>query len=382
MKVAIFASQFYPHLGGVEELCRQLAHRLGAIGVPNIVVTNRWPRSLPSHEVFEGIPIYRVAMRVPEGSLKARVNYALTHGRLFAETEAILTAQGIDVIHVQCVSSNAHYALHASRALRLPLVVTLQGEFTMDASGLYERSERARALLRETLTEADAITGVSRKTLSDVETFYGRPFGEKGHVIYNGANLDDFQGGAEYVHDRPYLLAIGRMVPQKGFDVLLRAYAQSGITHLDLVLAGDGPILGDLQRQAQELKIGDRIHFPGRADRKMAPALFRGATFVVVPSRADEGLPLVVAETMAAGKAIIGTESGGIPEAVLNGQTGYVVPKEDVSALCEALQRLASNSETTRAMGLAGLERSRMFAWEEIARQYLELYEKVHSAAS
>ena len=74
--IAIFASAFYPSLGGVEELVRQLAHAYRKRGVKAIVFTNRWPRDLPRHEVYEGIDIYRLAMRIPEGSTKAHLTRA------------------------------------------------------------------------------------------------------------------------------------------------------------------------------------------------------------------------------------------------------------------------------------------------------------------
>ena len=62
MNIAIFASAFHPHLGGVEELVRQLAHHLEKRGHAVIVITNRWPRALPEHEVVEGIPVYRLSL--------------------------------------------------------------------------------------------------------------------------------------------------------------------------------------------------------------------------------------------------------------------------------------------------------------------------------
>ena len=75
MNIAIFASAFYPHVGGVEELVRQLAHEYKRRGLGVIVLTHRWPRSLPVFEEFEGIPIYRLAMRVPEGGAKEQTLY-------------------------------------------------------------------------------------------------------------------------------------------------------------------------------------------------------------------------------------------------------------------------------------------------------------------
>src|SRR5688572_4465054 len=104
MNIAIFASAFHPHIGGVEELVRQLARAYRAVGHEVIIVTNRWPRSLPKQEVVEQTPVYRLALRVPVGGLKAAVSYALTRHLIVNETVGILRRHEIDIVHVQCVS--------------------------------------------------------------------------------------------------------------------------------------------------------------------------------------------------------------------------------------------------------------------------------------
>ena len=92
MNIALFASAFHPHIGGVEELVRQLAHAYHREGHGAIVVTNRWPPGLPEFEEYEGIPVYRLAMRTPGGSLRERAKYQLnrasTEGRMLDMAEA------------------------------------------------------------------------------------------------------------------------------------------------------------------------------------------------------------------------------------------------------------------------------------------------------
>ena len=85
MNIAIFASAFYPHVGGVEELVRQLARAYCAKGHTCIVVTNQWPPTLPSHEEYAGTPVYRFAMRIPEGGARVRLKHFLTHSRIRRE---------------------------------------------------------------------------------------------------------------------------------------------------------------------------------------------------------------------------------------------------------------------------------------------------------
>lgn len=379
MNIAIFASAFYPHFGGVEELVRQLAHQYRTKGHSVIILTNRWPRDLPESEEYEGLPIYRLAMRVPEGSAKARLSYQMTHTKIVQQMLGILKKHDIQMLHVQCISSNGYYALLAKRALCLPLVVTAQGELTMDAGQIYQRSAFMNATLKTLLQEADAVTGCSAKTLRDVEEHAGISTGARGRAIFNGANLDDFTQAEAYAHPRPYILGIGRVVPQKGFDVLIKAYAQVNPVSHDLIIAGDGTERETLEQLADSLGLQERVHFVGRADRPKAVALFNGASFVALPSRADEGLPVVSVEAMAAGKAIAATHVGGVPESILDGENGLIVPRENVGVLAQALTRLVSDPELRERFGHAGRQRAQQFAWPVIADQYLSVYKRFSS---
>ena len=373
MNVALFASAFHPHVGGVEELVRQLAHAYRAKGVGAIVVTNQWPPTLPAEEEFEGIPLYRLPMRTPEGTLKARVKYHATSGATRRDMLGILRKHKSDLLHVQCVSVNGYYAHLAHEALGLPLIVTAQGERTMDATRVYERSSFLNQTLRTLLAEAAHVTACSRDTLCDIETFYGQPIGARANVVYNGIRLDDFADPTPYSHARPYLLGIGRHVPQKGFDVLLRAFAQATLPAHDLLLAGDGPERAGLEELSRSLGLTNRVRFLGRADRAAAVSLFHGCDFFVLPSR-QEPQGIVNLEAMAAGKAVLAARVGGVPEIVQDGVTGLLVPGDDAPALAQAMTRLAADASLRQSLGAAGRERAQQFDWAAIAEQYLSLY--------
>jgi glycogen(starch) synthase len=310
----------------------------------------------------------------------------LTNPMIRRQVLRILRQHAIDLLHVQCVSGATLYALHARRQMGLPLVVTLQGELTMDADRVFERDAFTREILRTALREADVITGCSQKTLSDAEAFFGHPFGERARVIFNGASVDDFRAAVPYGHPRPYVLALGRLVHQKGFDTLLGAFAAAKPPGWDLIIAGDGTDRPALEAQAAELGLTGgltgNVHFVGRADRALAASLFKGCGFVAIPSRADEGLPVVIAEAMAAGKPVLGTRVGGVPEAVLEGQTGLLVNRDDMPALAAALTRLAGDGEMRARMADAAVQRSALFSWPVIADQYEVAYQEARSRNS
>lgn len=376
MNVALFASAFHPHVGGVEELVRQLALAHEAAGHRVIIVTNRWPRSLPPHEVVGGITVYRPALRIPEGGVKARVNYHLTHRSVRNEIFGLLRRNRVDVMHVQCVSTNGYYALLARRALGLPLVVTAQGERTMDAAGLYQRSQFMNRVLRALLTEADHVTACSSATLDDLTTHFGMSLAGRSEVIPNGINPDDFAGVEPHRGRRPYALGLGRLVPQKGFDVLLDAFARAGLDEVDLVIAGEGPERTSLERAAAGFGLAGRVQFFGRADRAQVAALFKGCLFFALPSR-QEPFGIVSLEAMEAGKAVIASATGGVPEVVSDGATGLLVPPGDPAALAAAMRRVASDAGLRDSLVAAGRARAADFTWRALAQRYLATYERV-----
>ena len=377
MKIALFPSAFHPNLGGVEELTRQLAHALTRRGHGIVVVTQRWPRDLPATEEFEGLSLHRVAFaRAPQGwglrDLKARAQWNKRRREAERESARIVAEAGADLIHIQCAGPNAYYALSAARELKLPLVLSAQGELTMDATGLYQRSGWMRGVLRETLSEAARVTACSRDALNDVEQF-AAPISLTGRsrVIYNGIALRDFASmpGA-HAHPRPYVFAMGRMVKQKGFDVLIEAWKRAGLDDFDLILAGAGPEREALEELARD---APNVQLWGRADRADVVRLLRGCAWFVLPSRV-EPQGIVNLEAMAAGRAVVASDTGGVPEIVLNGQTGVLVPPDDATALAHALQELAAEPQRRAALGAAGLERAQHFDWDVLAAQYEEIY--------
>lgn len=377
MKIALFPSAFHPNLGGVEELTRQLAHALERRHHRVTVISQRFPLGLPAYEEFEGLPLYRVAfVGAPQGwslgSLKARATWLHRRGAALRETARIVSQIKPDIIHIQCAGPNAYYAAGAARALGLPLVLSAQGELTMDATGLYQKSGWMRVALREILGDAVYVTACSRDALDDVEAFAApASLIGRSRVIYNGISLGDFARTPDaHAHARPYIFAMGRFVPQKGFDVLLKAFARARLENFDLIVAGDGPERANLRELARALP---NVHFWGRANREDVVRLLRGCAWFVLPSRV-EPQGIVNLEAMAAGRAVVASRTGGVPEIVLDGETGVLVPPDDVAALARALQELAEQPRRRAALGNAGLERAQLFDWDVLAAQYEEVY--------
>ena len=163
----------------------------------------------------------------------------------------------------------------------------------------------------------------------------------------------------------PVVLGAGRLDPQKGFDILLRAFAKAArdMAGWRVEILGDGPLRTELARLAERLDVRDRVVLCGHVDDP-APHYARAAVFAL-PSR-YEGMPNVLLEAMAAGLPVIVSDASPGPlETVTDGEEGIVIPAGDVTALAEAMTRLARDAEMRLVMGGAGRSRSAAHGLQE-----------------
>ena len=211
-----------------------------------------------------------------------------------------------------------------------------------------------------------------------------RAFGvppRKVQVVHNSIPWQQFDGSSSQAlktalsggTGRPIVLTVARLDQQKGHTVLFRAIRQ--VPDAILVLAGDGPEKAVLEAQAQALGIHDRTVFLGY--RSDIPDLLASCDLFVLPS-IYEGLPLAVLEAMAAERAVVASAVGGIPEAVLDGETGFLVPPRDPAALAGAIRTLLANPLLARRMGAAGRARvQRSFSAAMMVQRTTRIYEEL-----
>jgi D-inositol-3-phosphate glycosyltransferase len=187
------------------------------------------------------------------------------------------------------------------------------------------------------------------------------------------------------------VLQLGRMVPRKGVENVIRAIAAlerrrvrarlmvvGGSTDVPDVAAT--PEIGRLQAIAEGLGVSDRVHFVGRRGREELPAHY-GACDVFVTTPWYEPFGITPVEAMACARPVIGSAVGGIQETVADGETGYLVPPEDAEALADRLALLERRPSLAREMGAAGLRRARRnYTWQRVSRSLTDCYERVAAA--
>ncbi len=181
----------------------------------------------------------------------------------------------------------------------------------------------------------------------------------------------------------PTIAFAGRLVPEKGIDVLLQAVARIAprVPGLRLLIAGDGPERERLGARVRELGLGDTVTMLGHLPSQEMEARFEAAWVQAIPSRWEEPFGNVATEAMMRGTAVVSSAVGGLAEIVADGETGLLVPPNDVAALAEALRYIVTDRSIAERMGQAGRDRAlALFSMDRCISQFEHLYRRLYGA--
>jgi glycosyltransferase involved in cell wall biosynthesis len=309
--------------------------------------------------------------------------------RAFAQLVSLIFRESPDVVHTHTAKAGtlgrlAAAAFNATRAKHRRSVVVhtfhghvLSGYFSPAGSRLVRYVERVLFMLTDravTLSPAQRDDIVNRFRV-------GRP--ERTTVVPLGLDLEPLLSLGPGVSalrreldiDARALVVgyVGRFVPVKDLGTLIRAFAAAHRTCHDLILmlAGDGPQRPNLERLAEELGIVSRVRFIGWRDDLAA---VYGAMDICAVSSLNEGTPVALIEAMAAGRAVVSTAVGGVPDVVAHGETGLLVSPRAVEELAGALVRLATRPDERARLGAAARSAVAQYSVERLVRDVDRLY--------
>ncbi len=380
MRILLFTSTYPPVIGGVETVTRRLATKLTERGHQVVVVTNRFPRTLPRREVMDGVEVHRrLYVNVLPSPERRRAITVLK--QVLALPLAAWELLGLnrfmarfrpDVVNVHYFSYPSVYALLVARARRLPVTLCFHGS---DVPGspypaCYPWAARWACRLAQSVVMCSG-------NLRDLLIKDLRPRDrDRVTVSHYGIDADRPPAAEGGPRDDGYLFLPARLVEKKGVETAIQAMARLD-SRRRLLIAGTGPLEERLRRLAQQLGIDDRVEFLGAVPHDRVLQLMAGSRLVLVPSH-WEAFGMVCLEAMICGKAIVGSSNGGIAEIVIEGETGRLVPARDPLALAEALQSCLQSPKLLEAMGEAGRRRAlEHFTWD----QMIDRYEAAFAAA-
>lgn len=304
---------------------------------------------------------------VPEGRLVAVPRYALRIRNVKRYLPRVPGIAQFDVVHAQAPALAAA-ALSARRqgvlAAGTPIITTGHGTNLpeADADGSFNLRQRlrtinARGILlidRAAFRSSDGVVSVSEFQKTELAELYGVP-GERIHIVHNGIDLEHYGPSdtlpAADSSDGPVILFVGRLVPKKGLQYLIRAFGAISERHpgARCVVVGGSAAFdtygGPLRALAAECGVTDRFTWLGDVPESELPECFRRADVCAFPSEGYESLPTVVLEAMASGVPVVATRAWGTPEALGDDHPG-LTPEADPGAVADAVLRFLDDPQT------------------------------------
>lgn len=283
-----------------------------------------------------------------------------------------LRKMGVDHVH-------AHFAGMAARtAFWINKFFSITFSFTAHANdifsprqfeiGLDKLCDAASAIV----TETDYAARFLRERFPDCA--------DRVHRIYNGLDLAEF-GRADFSSTPPLIIAVGRLISKKGFSDLICAcalLAERG-SSFRCEIIGEGPLENQLRRQIDQLCLQNNVELTGAKPQTQLRRRLAAANVFVLPSVIDpdggmDNLPTVIMEAMATGLPIVSTNIGGIPEMVVENETGFLVQTGDAAAMANAIETVINNRSSAARLGQSGYERARrLFSIQKNVRELCAL---------
>ncbi|MCD4687480.1 MAG: glycosyltransferase family 4 protein [Anaerolineae bacterium] len=366
MRVALLTPEIDPRYGWAR-YALEIASALSAHGVDVVALTQIGATSLPDSVSLAGVrPVLPQLMPRPRGFM-AHCALALPSVRA--------AVQDCDLLHVV---AEPYSILGAWSAGERPLVVTAHGTYVPQTAqrrivGALYRRTYARAHL---VAVSEYTAGRVRAALPDTKIT----------VIRNGVHVAHFQAPAPAPEKHgPTILATGGVKRRKGTHLLIEALPliRARVPDAQLVVTG-GPnadYLARVQAQIADLGLNDCVQLVGMIPDAELRGWYQHADVFALPSlnvgQKFEGFGLVFLEASASGLAVVGTHGSGVAEAVIDGETGLLVPQHDAGALADAIIRLLTDDDLRAQMGAAGRAYAQTQDWSHITGQLAQVYQQV-----
>jgi len=368
LRVLMVVDGRYPATGGAEMQARLLSSSFAAAGHTVHVLVPHLDRSLPVQGHVDGIPVTRLSYpRIKGfGAVLLNIRFALW---------LLRRQKSFDAIHIHMMHNLAAAAGWLKPWLKPQVIAKVSGAAEFQG-GILDPTLSGRMVQRMLLRGAKRLDSYQCISLRTVKIMEDAGFStERLHLVPNAVDLARFKPPVVRNQDVFRAVFVGRHVPVKGLDVLLKAWALAELpAKAQLTLAGDGPERDRLIALAKDLGIEGSVKFPGMVQD--VPALLSENNLYVQASH-QEGLPNAVLEAMSTALPVVATRVSGHEDIITDGETGFLVPPNDSLTLSMVLSRLAHQQELRMEMG--GTARKyveKKFSTSVVTESLAKLYQK------
>ena len=374
MKILQVSAYFYPHIGGSEKYCYGLSKELADRGHEVHVLTSKLIRKSKFNEKIDGFYVHRY----PSAGVIWKSNPAT-----FIIPE--LKRSDADVIHSHSyIFLTSFQASLVRRFLnKSPHLLHLHGGIDV-TSPPNDYSTRIKLLIKQaiydktignfTVKNADALASVSRRDMDLAEKIWGV---NRDNLFWVPNALDPNEFNNDGYKDSLNVVFIGRLEAWKGLSILSKVAEIIGKERNDVkfIVIGDGSMRNYIEMEASRL---GNIDVLGFVRRETIKSVLSNASVFVLPSYCMEGLPTVCLEAMSSGVPIVASRVGGVPEVVIDKETGYLFPPGDSKLCADRLLRILADEPLRNRMGRHGRRLVEQFyTWERVVEKVERIYEKI-----
>jgi L-malate glycosyltransferase len=356
MNILVVVPWYKPIIGGVVLSIERNYKALAKKGNNIAILINGDYEHMTRVGKDDEIPIYAFNRRViysEKKFLKTLVGYLLKLPSTLIRLEKLIKQKHIDLVVLEYPDENDFYFVILKWLGHIKYTVSFHGS---DINLLHEGSLVARKSIIWQARNANGVSACSTALMKVIESKIRR-LPDKRQVIHNGIDPKWVTASSvgKYSLPEKYILTLAWAVPIKGPDILIKAFAQLIENYPDiyLVMAGSGPMEHELNELIKKLGVEERVKRLGNIPREHLPQIYRQALFGIIPS-INEGFGAVSLEFQLFKKAIIASNVGGLPESVIEGFNGHLVPPGDVQALIEKMKYLLDNPAECQRLGENG----------------------------
>jgi phosphatidylinositol alpha-1,6-mannosyltransferase len=374
----ISCDYFPPEIGGISQLMNGITSALG----PKYVCCLTGQRADTKKDRLDaGVRVYR---RPAIFNAKWRA----LRGAAWAATIAEIMVRERPQVTQLSTAGEGERGIRLRKWFGLPFVIYAHGNEVLNAM------QKGAHSLKVTLQAADRVLAVSQYTANLVQKLGIPP--ERIEIVHPGCDIKQFRPLSPSLDLKQKLLnrgpkekvilTVGNLVPRKGHDMVIRALRRlrEAVLEVTYLIVGEGPCRVALEKLTRQLGVHDRVVFAGRVPTEELPQIYAISDVFVMPSleRVDEcdveGFGIVFLEASACAKPVVGSRSGGIPDAVREGITGLLVNGEDPDEIAAALARILSDHDLAVRFGQQGREWiSKNFGWSRTAEKVQCILEQV-----
>jgi glycosyltransferase involved in cell wall biosynthesis len=384
MKILFFNYEYPPLGGGAANATAYILAEYAKI--PNLeidLVTSSIDNQYHLEKIGDSVQIHKLPIGKNSSNLhfQSQKDLLVYSWKAYQFSKKLIKKNNYDLTHSFFSVPCGFLSLLLKYKYNLPYIVSLRGS---DVPGYSDRFGVVYFILTPiikyiwknsdaVISNSDGLKDLALKTRPNQEV----------EVIYNGIDIENFKPDQNKKMPDKFIITPGasRVTKRKGLDFLIRAVAQLLPKYPNILLRimGDGDEKENLIMLIKELKLENNVQFLGRIPREKTAAYYQEANMFVLPSF-NEGMSNAMLEALATGLPIIATETGGTKELVTENKNGFLIAMGDSNDLAGKIEKLIMDKVLCEKMGQESRQRAEKMSWQAVARQYVELYERVKSS--